>query len=100
MTPSAPPPPSCVLVIFGAAGDLTQRLLLPVLSNLKRAGLLPANFAIVGIARSPKTDDAFREELVESLGRYGNSTAPAADAEWLRRPLVYLCAGVEGPPTL
>src|SRR4029077_48301 len=99
MTPSAPPPPSCVLVIFGAAGDLTQRLLLPVLSNLKRAGLLPANFAIVGIARSPKTDDAFREELVESLSRYGNSTAPAADADWLGRRMFYLAGDVEAPAT-
>jgi glucose-6-phosphate 1-dehydrogenase len=99
MTALAPPPPSCVLVIFGAAGDLTQRLLLPALSNLKRAGLLPANFAIVGIARSAKTDDAFRKELVESLTRYGDSTGPARDAEWLARRMFYLAGDFDAPAT-
>ena len=48
MTIEAPPAPPCVLVIFGAAGDLTKRLLMPALYNLRRAGLLPENFAVVG----------------------------------------------------
>ena len=41
MTGAAQPAGPCVLVIFGAAGDLTRRLLLPALYNLRRAGLLP-----------------------------------------------------------
>ena len=99
MIASAPPPPACVLVIFGAAGDLTQRLLLPALSNLKRAGLLPGNFAIIGIARSPKTDDDFRKELLESLNRYGDRTAAAADTEWLARRMFYLAGDFDAPAT-
>jgi glucose-6-phosphate 1-dehydrogenase len=99
MTASAPPPPPCVLVIFGVAGDLTQRLLLPALSNLKRAGLLPASFAIVGIARSAKTDDAFRKELVDSLERYGNRAAASSEAEWLARRTFYLAGDFDAAAT-
>src|SRR5262245_15386105 len=99
MTPSALPPPPCVLVIFGAAGDLTQRLLLPALSNLKRAGLLPANFAIIGIARRAKTDEAFRKELAASLMRYGDRAGPGADVEWLARRMFYLAGDFDAPAT-
>ena len=42
----------CVMVIFGAAGDLTARKLIPALYNLARAGLLSRNFAVVGVART------------------------------------------------
>ena len=44
--------PSCAFVIFGAAGDLTRRLLVPALYNLRCARLLPENFALIGIARA------------------------------------------------
>jgi glucose-6-phosphate 1-dehydrogenase len=40
--------PSCILVIFGAAGDLTKRKLIPALYNLKKAELLSDNFAVIG----------------------------------------------------
>ena len=39
------PPPSCAIVIFGANGDLTKRLIVPALYNLARTGLLPPRFA-------------------------------------------------------
>ena len=67
MTAQSPSAPPCVLVIFGAAGDLTQRLLMPALYNLRRAKLLPENFAVIGVARAPKDDDAFRKELADAL---------------------------------
>ena len=50
----AQPAPPCTLVIFGAAGDLTKRLLVPALYNLRRAGLLPEAFSVIGVARAPK----------------------------------------------
>ena len=50
MQNSSPAGP-CVLVIFGASGDLTKRLLIPAIYHLKRSGLLPESFAIVGVAR-------------------------------------------------
>ena len=45
----AKPPPPCIMVIFGAGGDLTKRLLVPALYNLSRTNLLPEHFAIVGV---------------------------------------------------
>jgi len=57
----------CQLVIFGAAGDLTRRKLLPAIYNLVQAELAPSNFAVVGFARNPMTDDQFRAELRSSV---------------------------------
>src|SRR6478609_11563716 len=56
-------PEPAAMVIFGASGDLTHRKLLPALYSLTRDRLLPARFAIVGFARKPMTDDAFRDEM-------------------------------------
>jgi glucose-6-phosphate 1-dehydrogenase len=53
--------PPVVLVIFGASGDLTHRKLTPALFDLFRAGLLSRHFVILGVARSPRTDQAFRD---------------------------------------
>jgi glucose-6-phosphate 1-dehydrogenase len=64
-------PESCVLVIFGASGDLTQRKLLPALYSLAFRRLLPERFAVVGAARSPESDDDFRERMKEAVQRYG-----------------------------
>src|SRR5260370_31637819 len=44
-------PDPCIFVVFGASGDLTKRKLLPALFHLRQAGLLPEEFAIVGVAR-------------------------------------------------
>ncbi len=46
-------PDPCIVVIFGASGDLTKRKLLPALYHLEQSGLLPKNFAVVGVARRP-----------------------------------------------
>ena len=59
MTESAKPAPPCVFVIFGAAGDLTRRLLMPALYNLRRGKLLSDDFRIIGIARGDKSDEEF-----------------------------------------
>jgi glucose-6-phosphate 1-dehydrogenase len=54
---------SCILVIFGASGDLTRRKLLPALYNLAEEGLLPDRFAVVGAARQPIPEDEFRQQM-------------------------------------
>ena len=46
-------PDPCVVVIFGASGDLTKRKLLPALYHLEQAGLLPEEISVVGVARRP-----------------------------------------------
>src|SRR5258707_15372879 len=57
----------CILVIFGASGDLTKRLLMPALFNLACDGLLPESFAIVGMAMDDLTTDAFRERMARDV---------------------------------
>jgi glucose-6-phosphate 1-dehydrogenase len=60
----------CVMVIFGATGDLTSRKLAPAIYNLGREGQLPANFACVGFARREKTNEAFRDELKADINNF------------------------------
>ena len=57
----------CVMVIFGAAGDLTARLLLPALYNLARADLLSKEFAVLGVARAQMTDEDFRKRIQDDV---------------------------------
>ncbi len=59
--------PACTMVIFGAAGDLTKRLLIPALYNLARTGLLPEHFALIGMDRLEMSDAAFRAHLDAAL---------------------------------
>ncbi len=74
--PAATPPrigkqgDPCVMVIFGAAGDLTARLLIPALYNLARADLLSKEFAVLGVARAPMTDEDFRKRILEDVKQY------------------------------
>lgn len=51
------------IIIFGASGDLTSRKLVPALFHLDMAGLLPDEAAVVGVARTSFSDDAFRNKL-------------------------------------
>src|SRR5579862_440168 len=60
----------CILVIFGATGDLTHRKLLPALYNLAIEQPLPAQFTVVGVARRPFSDDEFREQARESISSF------------------------------
>ena len=72
-TPHGERAPACTLVIFGAAGDLTKRLLMPALYNLARTGLLPDNFALIGVDRADMSDESFRAHVAQAV------TAFAAD---------------------
>jgi glucose-6-phosphate 1-dehydrogenase len=60
----------CILVIFGASGDLTKRLLMPALYNLAADGLLPQRFAIVGIARDELSSEEFRTRMTADIQRF------------------------------
>ena len=63
-------PDPTIIVIFGASGDLTKRKLLPALYHLRQAGLLPSNFAIVGVARRP-LGGTFAEDMREGILEFG-----------------------------
>ncbi len=74
------PEPS-VLVVFGASGDLTGRKLLPALYSLAHEGHLPAGQAILGVARTPWTDEQFRAEMRRAAEEHSRR-APIREAVW------------------
>ncbi|GGA66976.1 glucose-6-phosphate 1-dehydrogenase [Edaphobacter acidisoli] len=59
-------PDPCIIVIFGASGDLTKRKLLPALYHLEQAGLLPDKISVVGVARRP-LQDTFANDMKEGI---------------------------------
>ncbi|HEY6539551.1 MAG TPA: glucose-6-phosphate dehydrogenase [Ktedonobacteraceae bacterium] len=63
-------PEPCVMVIFGATGDLTHRKLLPALYNLALEHPLPAGFSVVAFARRPYSTDEYRQQALESINQY------------------------------
>ncbi|HET7752509.1 MAG TPA: glucose-6-phosphate dehydrogenase, partial [Anaeromyxobacteraceae bacterium] len=89
----------CAFVVFGALGDLTKRKLLPALYNLGANGILPRDFAFVGIARRPLDDGAFREYATAALREC--ATRPVEDALWneLLPRLHYVQGDFENPRT-
>lgn len=63
----------CAFVIFGASGDLTKRKLVPALYRLVQERLLPAEFAIVGLARTEMTSEEFRARMKESVEEFSEA---------------------------
>ncbi|MFN2529852.1 MAG: glucose-6-phosphate dehydrogenase [Pyrinomonadaceae bacterium] len=61
----------CAIVIFGATGDLTKRKLLPAVFHLAQQQLIPPQFAIIGVARQPFDDEAFRARMRDALAEFG-----------------------------
>ena len=67
---AAEPAPPCTMVIFGAHGDLTKRLLMPALYNLVAGKLLPDGFRVVGVDRVEGNDQAWRDELGKTMQEF------------------------------
>jgi glucose-6-phosphate 1-dehydrogenase len=63
-------PDPCLLVIFGASGDLTSKKLMPALYSLALRRLLPEKFGIVGAARSEESDDGFRDRMKKAVQEF------------------------------
>jgi len=91
-TSRAHPADPCTVVIFGAAGDLTSRLVVPALYNMRRTGLLSDNFAIVGFNHGKMSDNAWKNNLHTSLERYVSGGGGRLDEEawgWLGSQMQY-----------
>ena len=86
-------PDPCVLVIFGATGDLTARKLVPALYNLSRDGMLPSHFVCTGFARRPKSHEQFRQEMYEAISKHSR-TKPIDSTFWetFSEQLFYHCS--------
>src|SRR5579883_3677154 len=75
---SAPP---ATMVIFGASGDLTRRKLVPALYNLALEHMLPSQFTVVGVSRTPESDEQFRQTMHEGVDAFSRS-GKAQPATW------------------
>src|SRR5436190_2748748 len=93
-----PQPPPCALVIFGATGDLTRRLLMPALRNMRRDGLVADGFALVGIASRDIGDTGFRDHLRQGMEQFKGGKG-AEDIDWFLERSRYLAGKFEAPET-
>jgi glucose-6-phosphate 1-dehydrogenase len=93
-------PEPCVMVIFGASGDLTMRKLFPALYSLAYRQLLPAKFGIVGVARTEETDDEFRERMKAAVQEFGRDDFRADVWEWLADGMHYVAGEDKLPEAL
>ena len=93
-----PTPGPSVLVIFGASGDLTRRKLLPAVYHLSSGHRLPAQFAVIGVARTAMTDDQFRQQFRASLKEFANIDASQDEvARSLEARLFYVAGEMDDP---
>jgi len=99
--------PPATMTIFGAAGDLTKRLVVPALYNLVRAGKLPDGFAIIGVDHNDQTTEGWRQsltEMMQALTRVGGREhqVEAIDEQawsWLIRRMRYMRGDFTQPET-
>ncbi len=75
------PADPCAMVIFGATGDLTKRLVIPALYNLARTKVLPEKFALIGVSRSVGTVENWRNHLYDTLKSFVGNTATEFDVD-------------------
>jgi glucose-6-phosphate 1-dehydrogenase len=101
-TASAPP---CTLVVFGAGGDLTKRLLMPALYNLAGSGLLSEDLTILGLDRLDHTDESWAAALTETMQSFTHDATAEFHAaqidprawNWVRSRLRYLQVDFQDP---
>jgi glucose-6-phosphate 1-dehydrogenase len=88
----------CIVVIFGASGDLTKRKLVPALYRLAQERLLPAEFAIVGLARTEMSSEEFRARMKEAVLEFSEAKRVDEDV-WnsFAEGLQYLTADINTP---
>jgi len=87
----------CMMVIFGASGDLTKRKLVPALINLAQEKLLSQQFAIVGFAFDAMTTDSFREHLSEEIKQFEAGPVDANLWNWFLERIYYVQGDFKDP---
>jgi glucose-6-phosphate 1-dehydrogenase len=81
------------MVIFGAGGDLTKRLVVPALYNLVSSKLLTEQFAILGVDLAEKSDAEWRQSLKEMTGEFVQNAGQTLDQDvwnWIENRVFYL----------
>jgi glucose-6-phosphate 1-dehydrogenase len=104
---SAVAAPPCAMVIFGAAGDLTKRLVVPALYNLVNAKRLPQGFQLVGVDLADKTAETWRQGLTDMMNEFVTQGGGEFEADhidqtawrWLTDRMTYLRGDLNDPGT-
>src|SRR5512147_2746654 len=89
----------CVMVIFGASGDLTRRKLIPALYNLASQQLLSREFAIIGLGRTPMTNEEARQRVTEEFKQFATGTVDSDLWEWFVRRVHYISGDFDNAAT-
>jgi glucose-6-phosphate 1-dehydrogenase len=94
---TAPVAPPCAMVIFGATGDLTKRLVVPALYNLGHARRLPDGFRLIGFSRPEQSAEVWRNSLFDMMkdsvshkGEFETDGIDEATCRWLGERMDYL----------
>src|SRR5882672_6193407 len=87
----------CVMVIFGATGDLTKRKLIPALCNLAADNLLSKQFAIIGFAGNDYTTESFRKTLSDEIPKYSATRIDPATWAWFAERIYYVKGDFQDP---
>ena len=87
----------CVMVIFGATGDLTKRKLFPALYNLAKGNLLAREFAVVCMARSEMSSEAFREQISQEIKKFATTEVETNLWDWFLKRIYYISGDAKNP---
>jgi glucose-6-phosphate 1-dehydrogenase len=90
-------PDPCILVIFGASGDLTKRKIVPAIYSLAVRGLLPEPFGLVGAARTEETDEEFRQRMREAVAEFSRDEFRDDVWDQLARGMRYIATDFAQP---
>jgi glucose-6-phosphate 1-dehydrogenase len=87
----------CVMVIFGATGDLTKRLLMPAIYNLAKAKLLPEKFALMGFSNIDESSDSYRDQITNELGQYATTKVDPKVWAGVAKNIQYMAGDFKDP---
>jgi len=87
----------CVMVTFGATGDLTKRKLIPALCNLAEENLLSKQFAMIGFSADDYTTDSFRKMLGEEIPKFTSQPFDLKLWDWFAERLYYVRGDFQDP---
>src|ERR1700683_5421359 len=87
----------CVMVIFGASGDLTKRKLIPALYNLAKDNLLSKEFALVGVARNEMDSEQFRDMISKEIGDFATTKVDPDLWHWFSSRIYYIAGDFDDP---
>jgi glucose-6-phosphate 1-dehydrogenase len=94
--PARPADP-CIMVIFGASGDLTGRKLIPAIYNLAHAGLMPKSFGMIGVAIDPMSEEDFRKKARADMEEHASAPVQCSMCDSLVERISYISGDFKDP---